>query len=183
MCKGLKPDYKKLERHAVTKKVPEIEALVVLILINMLGRLFLALTSDHWTSNTGTTFLAVTAHVINDEWELVSLTLACSEHKGRTTALDCEKEIRQVMEKYKIAKKRVSALVTDTENTMTAMGKLFDIKKHTYCLAHLLELVTVSILNNSIFLFIVRFFFILNWASIVCIKAKRLFDRIYLYHK
>lgn len=142
MCKDLKKDYKPLDRHTVTNRVPKIQALVCEVLITMMSIFHMAITSDHWTSKASTTFLAVTSHFINDEWEQVSLTLACSEHKGRTTAPDCEREILSVLKKYSINDSRVSAIVTDTENTMTAMGNLLKFDHH-YCLAHELELVTV----------------------------------------
>ena len=100
----------------------------------MIGSNKYAITADHWTSLADTTFLAVTCHFINDDWESVSLTLSCSEHSGRTTAAECKREIENA---YAVA------LVTDTKNTMTALGKLID-GDHHYCVAHVLELTTVN---------------------------------------
>ena len=104
----------------------------------MIGSNKYAITADHWTSLADTTFLAVTCHFINDDWESVSLILSCSEHSGRTTAAECKREIENAC---------AVALVTDTKNTMTALGKLID-GDHHYCVAHVLELTTV----NSCFL-------------------------------
>lgn len=103
-----------------------------------------ALTSDHWTSAGGTTFLAVTCHFINENWELVSVTLSCTEHSGRTTAADCKREIKAALEVYQLDIKDAVALVTDTENTMTLLGKMIE-GDHHYCVAHVLELTTVCI--------------------------------------
>jgi hypothetical protein len=58
-----------------------------------------ALTCGHWTSIERTTFLAVTVtlHYINSDWQLVSLTLSCTEHRDRKTAMDCEREIKAAL--------------------------------------------------------------------------------------
>ena len=54
-----------------------------------------AITADHWTSLAETTFLAVTCHFINEDWENVSLTLSCSEHAGRTAAKNARKQLKR----------------------------------------------------------------------------------------
>ena len=113
------------------------------ILKIMIGDNKYAITADHWTSLAETTFLAVTCHFINDDWENISLTLSCSEHSGRTTADECKKEIEKALTKYNFNLSNAVALVTDTENTMTALGKMID-GDHHYCVAHVLELTMVS---------------------------------------
>ena len=123
-------------------KLATLYSLVVQITKLMLDGQYFALTSDHWTSNAATTFLTITCHVINDDWELVSLTLSCSEHPGKTTAKDCAREINKALARYKLKLSNAVALVTDTENTMTLLGKLID-GDHHYCAAHVWELTTV----------------------------------------
>lgn len=139
---GFKKNYNKLDRHFVTSKLRHVENLVIEILKVMIGNNKYALTSDHWTSVQGTTFMAVTIHFINSDWELISLTLTCSEHKGRTTAQQCKAAIEHALKRYDLELSNAVALVTDTENTMTALGKLID-GDHHYCAAHVLELTTV----------------------------------------
>lgn len=143
----MKKNCKPLDRHLVTSKLRNVENLVIEILKIMIGSNKYAITADHWTSLADTTFLAVTCHFINDDWESVSLILSCSEHSGRTTAAECKREIENALKKYDLNLSNAVALVTDTENTMTALGKLID-GDHHYCVAHVLELTTV----NSCFL-------------------------------
>ena len=142
LCDGLKKNCKPLDRHHVTSKLIDVENLVIEILKVMIGDNKYAITADHWTSLAETTFLAVTCHYINEDWENVSLTLSCSEHAGRTTAKECKKAIETALTKCSLNLSNAVALVTDTENTMTALGKIID-GDHHYCVAHVLELTTV----------------------------------------
>jgi hypothetical protein len=139
---GLKPSFKPLDRHHVTAKLASVHSLVVEIIKLMMDCQWFALTCDHWTSIKRTTFLAVTLHFINNDWQLVSLTLSCTEHGGRTTAKDCEREIKAALSKYDLNLDHAVALVTDTENTMTLLGKIIK-GDHHYCAAHVWELTTV----------------------------------------
>jgi F420-0:gamma-glutamyl ligase-like protein len=70
------------------------------------------------------------------------MTLACLAHVGRSTAVRCEEEIAKALLVYGINIADIAALVTDTDATMTLLGRLVKTDHH-YCLAHLLELVTV----------------------------------------
>ena len=102
-----------------------------------------SLTSDHWTSTGGITSLTVTLSFIKKEWKLIKLTLSCTAHPGRMTAIACKREIMAALQLYELKISDAVALVTDTENTMTLLGKIID-GNHHYCIAHVLELTTVS---------------------------------------
>ena len=91
-----------------------------------------AVTSNHWTSNASTIFLAIKCHLINEDWVLVSLTLTCSEHPRKTTAKDCEREIKKALAKYDLTLGNAVALVKDT---MKLLGKMID-GDHHYCAVH-----------------------------------------------
>lgn len=71
--------------------------------------------------------------------------MTCVEHIGRSTAVRCKDELMKALGEYKLPIAGIVALVTDTEATMGALGDLMDCDHH-YCLAHLLELVTVRVL-------------------------------------
>ena len=101
-----------------------------------------SLTSDHWSSNAKTHFIAVTCHFMNKDWELILMTLSCKEHAGKTTAVECKKEIIKALDRYDLDMNDAIALVTDTESTMTLLGKIIG-GDHHYCIAHVLELTTV----------------------------------------
>lgn len=72
---------KDLDRHTVTSKLHVVVSHVFEVVKVMMKNQHFAMTSDHWTSMAGNSYLAVTAHFINEQWELESLTLACREHK------------------------------------------------------------------------------------------------------
>ena len=124
LCCGVKHDFDPLDRHYVTSRISFVTNIVLEILKCVLRGQKYALTSDHWTSTGGTTFLAVTCHFIIGDRELVSLTPSCTEHSGRIIAADCKIEIKAVLEFYQLETKDAVALVTDTENTMTLLGKI-----------------------------------------------------------
>lgn len=160
-CSTLRKGFKNLDRHFVTSKIKQLHLVIIEILKSMLKGQKFSLTSDHWTSAAGTTYLAVTIHYINKDWKLVNFTLSCTEHSGRTTAAACKKEIMAALELYDLRISDAVALVTDTENTMTLLGKIID-GDHHYCLAHVLELTTVCIcsLHHIIPLFIIHILFL-----------------------
>lgn len=143
MMTGQKKNYKSLDRHSVVGKVASVTAIVLSLMVLMCFGQFLAITSDHWSSPADSSFLAITGHFINNDWEMVSLTLACVEHVGRSTSERCEEELGKALQKYGLTIANVVALVTDTEATMTRLGNITE-GYHHYCLAHLLELVTVT---------------------------------------
>ena len=70
------------------------------------------------------------------------MTLTCKEHPGKTTAVECKKEINKALTLYDLEMNDAVALVTDTESTMTLLGKIIG-GVHHYCIAHVLELTTV----------------------------------------
>ena len=70
-----------------------------------------------------------------------SLSAAVST-QGGTTANEYKKAVEMALTKYSLNLSNTVALVTDTENTMTALGKLID-GDHHYCVAYVLELTAV----------------------------------------
>ena len=142
MQMGLSKNYKPLDRHYVTEKLRSIYLVVKQILIRMLKDQDVAITTDHWSSVTNSTFTAVTAHHINDNWDMVSLTLQCRESEGESTADDCEEDLERALESYDLNLESTVALVTDSEATMSLLGRNIP-NDHHYCLAHVLDLTTV----------------------------------------
>ena len=120
---GLSKDYKPLDRHYVTEKLRSIYLVVKQILIRMLKDQDVAITTDHWSSVTNSTFTAVTAHYINDDWDMVSLTLQCRESEGESTADDCEEDLKRSLREYNLNLESTVALVTDSEATMSLLGR------------------------------------------------------------
>jgi hypothetical protein len=68
--------------------------------IEMSGRV-MAWTTDHWTGPNGLTYGAVTAHYINEKWELVSVLIDFKVFEGRTTGALIFDDISSVLSKFK----------------------------------------------------------------------------------
>ena len=130
----------KTEFHAVQAKLNAI----------LKGRRF-ALTTDAWTSITKTGYVTCTIHFIDqDTWKLHSMVLGLYEKTGRSRAQDCVAYTEKQMDDYGLPYSHMTAVVTDTEATMVAAGRLFvqssrnaggDTAWHG-CIDHQLELVT-----------------------------------------
>lgn len=63
MMRGVKKGYKPLDRHTVTSKIGSITSFVVTILVLMVLGQCLAITSDHWSSLSDQSFLAITGTI------------------------------------------------------------------------------------------------------------------------
>ena len=110
-----------------------------------------ALTTDAWTSIAKVGYVTCTAHFIDRHtWKLHSVVLGLYEKTGRSRAIDCVEYAEKQMEVYNLEYPYMSCVVTDTEATMVAAGRLFvenaenrngKAKWHG-CIDHLLELVT-----------------------------------------
>jgi hypothetical protein len=109
------------------------------------------MTTDAWTSITKTGYVTCTIHFIDqDTWKLHSMVLGLYEKTGRSRAQDCVGYAEQQMDDYGLPYSNMTAVVTDTEATMVAAGRLF--VEHSRnangetawhgCIDHQLELVT-----------------------------------------
>lgn len=148
MINDLNPKCKPLDRKTVFSYMGVQAATVkATIKIAMVGMWF-AMTCDHWTSNANVSYLAATAHFINNDWELISLTLSCKEHTEEADAPGVLKELQVAWEAFDLDVKKMVGVTSDTASLMGAFGRLLpDGVPHLYCVDHVLELTTV--LHNS----------------------------------
>jgi len=143
----LKPDLAyKIHRQTLATKVSDLAYIAKLRMKSFLAGHICCLTTDGWTSQSqGLHYIAVTAHYIDQGWKLKSLVLACRHHSGSATAEDHRHFILDIMKEYGIENKNVSAIVTDTENTMSSFGKLMETHDKINwvgCLDHRLQICT-----------------------------------------
>ncbi|XP_041786896.1 zinc finger BED domain-containing protein 4-like [Anopheles merus] len=108
----------------------------------------LALTSDGWTNSNNTSFMAVTVHYINDESNLCSNLLECTEFPNKHTADNIAICLKNVAEKFKIHDK-IQAVVTDNAANMKA-GVRQTKFTHLPCFAHTLNLIVQNAVQKSI---------------------------------
>lgn len=106
---------------------------------------FFALTTDHWTSIAKSNYQVVTAHYVDDDWELRSIVIDCSAVVGKQTGIVIADSVVTMLNKYNLSTDACSALVTDTAmntNMNAAANQLTDrgVFNCHYCLAHVLQL-------------------------------------------
>ncbi len=158
MCKALKrrsptigsnwlSQWLKMEYHEVQAK-----------LIVILKGQYFALTTDAWTSIAKVGYVTCTLHFIDHEtWKLHSMVLGLYEKTGCSRAIDCVQYAKHQMQEYNLPYSRMTAVVTDTEATMVAAGRLFvehsaranGTTKWHGCINHLLELFTGIAFTNA----------------------------------
>ncbi|KAJ1394201.1 ribonuclease H-like domain-containing protein [Ochromonadaceae sp. CCMP2298] len=121
----------------------------------MLKGEYVASSTDGWSSSTNVPFVATTCHFINADWELLSLVLSCRKKEGRSRATDHLEDFKEDLEAYYIPAENVVAVVTDTEPTMVAFGRMLQewcptIAVHG-CADHILEVTTklTGVLDES----------------------------------
>jgi BED zinc finger len=154
-----------LGRAKVTSLIKDTSEFVKQTLILALVGMYCALTTDHWTSVANVSYLAATVHFINENWELISFTLSCSEHSGASKAPDVLRELKKAWEAFGITTEFLMAVVSDTAPVMAAFGRLMYedyAVSHVYCAAHVLELTTGT---TFISLFYHLLLILINYAN------------------
>ncbi|CAD7079669.1 unnamed protein product [Hermetia illucens] len=109
------------------------------------GIQYICLTTDVWTETHQTrSFLGVTAHYVSndtDDLKLQGVTLGVYELEERHTGENLAQKLKEICTKWNIKDDVVIAVVTDGgSNMIKAVELAFDKKRHTYCFAHLLNL-------------------------------------------
>lgn len=98
-----------------------------------------AITSDIWTSTATEAYITVTAHFIDEDWNLVSRVLSTKAMPERHTGLNIADRIRETLEEYKIPTNLVSGIVHDNASSMATAVAELEIG-HVPCFAHTLQL-------------------------------------------
>ncbi len=84
------------------------------------------LTTNAWTSIAKVGYVTCTAHFIDgDTWKLHSMVLGLCEKTSRSRAIDCVEYTEQQMKEYHLHYPEMTCVVTDTEPTMVAAGRMF----------------------------------------------------------
>ena len=101
--------------------------------------LYVAITSNLWTSRAVESYLTITVHFINSEWKLESKVLQTKEMSKRHTGENIAEVLSSAINRWKIDERRISAVVHDNASNMNlAIEKLWcgDVP----CFAHTLQL-------------------------------------------
>lgn len=105
----------------------------------------ISLTTDTWTSRNGEGYMSLTAHFINEKWEMESCLLECFCLTDRHTAENLSQNLLTFATDWNI-KDKVDAVITDGAANMAAAIRLTK-WLHLPCLAHKLNLVAMSALK------------------------------------
>jgi len=106
---------------------------------------WVSITTDTWTSRALDSYMSVTAHFIDSDWTLQSVTLGlipCFEsHTPKYTA----EHLRNCLQAYKI----VDKVATDNASNMVAMKALLP-GEDVRCAAHTLQLTVKEVFSNKV---------------------------------
>lgn len=145
---ALDPSYKLPTRKRVTEHLlqQEYESCVEIVNEILTGATYITLTTDCWTSSSTESYMAVTAHFIDANWNLQNMLLSCFKMDDRHTAANLRNEIIKTAKDWKIDRK-INAIVSDNANNIVAAVGLTG-WTHIPCVAHSLNLVVQSGLKS-----------------------------------
>nr|XP_054604938.1 E3 SUMO-protein ligase ZBED1-like [Nothobranchius furzeri] len=111
----------------------------------------ISFTTDAWTSLVTESYLGVTCHFINDNWDLHSFNLTTLPVEERHTAENLASWVEKVAEKFHISLHNVLAIVHDTASNMVAALHILEEKFGVVsyrCAGHTLQLVVNHALTD-----------------------------------
>ncbi|XP_050528032.1 E3 SUMO-protein ligase ZBED1-like [Daktulosphaira vitifoliae] len=105
-----------------------------------------SLTTDGWTCINNRSYIAVTAHFINDEGKMCSVCLGCEHFDQRHSSDNIAAHLKKLAIEWKVSNKIV-AIVTDNAANITAAVRQLHYR-HLGCFAHLVNLIVQHSLEN-----------------------------------
>jgi zinc finger BED domain-containing protein 1 (E3 SUMO-protein ligase ZBED1) len=135
-------------RAAMTKRLKEVDLQVRQSICKLVVGMFVACTTDAWTSAANEAFCSLTLHWLTEAFELVSIALDCSTFPGSHTGEAVAAKLNELLQSYGIPLDHVVAAVTDTAPNMVKAGRFMPYD-WLGCMAHLLELVTGLAFNGE----------------------------------
>ena len=148
---AIDPSYKLPNRKMITREllVDSYRDTVQKITAVMESVQSVCLTIDSWTSVTPENYLAVTAHFLNQDFQLESCLLDCSNFRERHAQENLKQELIRITKEWKIEDKVVPVLmVTDNAANIVNAVKMAKFK-HLPCFVHTLNFVLFIFLFYS----------------------------------
>lgn len=108
----------------------------------------ISITADKWNSCNVESYLGVTAHYIDKEWKLQSLSLSCEPFPGHHTADDIAAKVNKILESFEIPLSKISGICMDNEPTANAVS---DRVSYPWigCICHLINIVCNAAFNKG----------------------------------
>jgi hypothetical protein len=111
-------------------------------------------TTDHWTGPNDETYSDLTAHFIDEEWNLKSILLDFKVFVGRTRGEDIYRDISTVLGKFSDDTTMVldTIGITDTTGNMGKLGSYCreNGRRHAYCTDHVLHRNAILAFNRKL---------------------------------
>ncbi|KAJ8953453.1 hypothetical protein NQ318_023572 [Aromia moschata] len=108
----------------------------------------ICLTTDCWTSVNTESFIALTGHFINDDFELQSVLLECSHLMGQHTSQILASTINRIVTDWGLSEKVILVVSDNASNIKNAIIK--DLGwKHFGCFAHTINLICYVLLKKQ----------------------------------
>ncbi|KAF0715631.1 zinc finger BED domain-containing protein 4-like, partial [Aphis craccivora] len=147
LLKMLNPRYEIPCRQTISKNL--IPKLYNLTLENLKKKVenakAVSLTTDGWTCVNNKSYVAVTAHFI-DEDKIVSVCLGCEHFPLQHTAINLAEYLKSITIEWKINNKVVAVVTDNAANMVSAVRQLHF--RHIGCFAHSINLVVQNSLAN-----------------------------------
>ena len=122
ICKKWKPTSRTklldLQKQAISKMCSNLKSLLLKIR-------FVSLTLDVWTDRRLRSFLGITIHFLNENFEFKTYVLRC-KYINDTTGIGIKRELDKIIDEFAIREKLVR-IVTDNGSNMVKMGRLMNL--------------------------------------------------------
>lgn len=149
LMEAIFPDYIVPGRKAITGVIRKKYNITVEKLNRIIQSSTVAITIDAWSSQTMTSFVTVTIHFFNDNWEIEFYVLQTREFEERHTAANLKIFLEQVSKNWRLDGKIVATVHDNASNIKLAARTSIIIGESICCFAHTLQCAINSALNNE----------------------------------
>ena len=111
------------------------------VISQLSSALAIALTTDGWTSRATQSYETITAHFINDKWDMTNYVLQTKVHGEVHTSLDLAEGLKKAMTFWNLSRNGINPTLT-TDNASNVCNAVKEVGASTYiwCFAHTLNL-------------------------------------------
>jgi len=131
------PDRTTIARHYMPELYEREKEKVVSAMAS--GLQHFAITTDGWSSRANHSYVSLTVHYINEQWELCSHLLETTESSVSHTAANLATGLEEVLARWKLSLTSLSAATTDNAKNIVAALEILDCQRFG-CFSHTLQL-------------------------------------------